>query len=48
MTAFATINYDKPANELSNDTGKPLLAGVAGCAHSGPSGRGGRSGDRER
>jgi putative drug exporter of the RND superfamily len=30
MTAFATINYDKPANELSNNTGKALLAGVAG------------------
>ena len=30
MTAFATINYAKPANELSNNTGKPLLAGVAG------------------
>ena len=30
MTGFATINYDKPANELSNNTGKPLLAGVAG------------------
>jgi putative drug exporter of the RND superfamily len=24
-TAFATINYDKPANQLANDTGKPLL-----------------------
>jgi putative drug exporter of the RND superfamily len=30
MTMFATINYDKPANELSNNTGKPLLADVAG------------------
>ena len=30
MTAFATINYDKPANELSNNIGKPILAGVAG------------------
>ena len=29
-TAFATINYDKPANELSNNIGKPILAGVAG------------------
>jgi putative drug exporter of the RND superfamily len=25
MTAFATINYDKPANRLPNDTGTPLL-----------------------
>ncbi len=24
-TAFATINYDKPANLLPNDTGKPVL-----------------------
>jgi RND superfamily putative drug exporter len=24
-TAFATINYDKPANLLANDTGKPVL-----------------------
>ena len=28
MTAFATVNYDKQANLLSNDTGKPLLADV--------------------
>lgn len=28
MTAFATINYDKQANLLSNNTGKPLLADV--------------------
>ena len=28
MTAFATVNYDKPANVLANDTGKPLLAQV--------------------
>ena len=28
MTAFATVNYDKPANALANDTGKPLLADV--------------------
>jgi RND superfamily putative drug exporter len=27
-TAFATVNYDKQANLLSNDTGKPLLADV--------------------
>jgi putative drug exporter of the RND superfamily len=26
MTAFATINYDQPANVLANATGKPLLA----------------------
>jgi len=25
MTAFATVNYDKPANVLPSDTGKPLL-----------------------
>jgi RND superfamily putative drug exporter len=25
MTAFATINYDRPANRLATDTGKPLL-----------------------
>ena len=25
MTAFATVNYDKPANQLASDTGKPLL-----------------------
>ena len=25
MTAFATINYDKPANQLPNATGKPLV-----------------------
>ncbi|MGO9902578.1 MAG: MMPL family transporter [Solirubrobacteraceae bacterium] len=25
MTAFATINFDKPANELANATGTPLL-----------------------
>jgi RND superfamily putative drug exporter len=24
-TAFATINYDKPANQLPNDAGKPVL-----------------------
>jgi putative drug exporter of the RND superfamily len=30
MTAFATVNYTKPANELPNDTGKPLLAAVSG------------------
>jgi putative drug exporter of the RND superfamily len=29
MTAFATINYDQPANVLANSTGKPLLAQVA-------------------
>jgi RND superfamily putative drug exporter len=28
MTAFATINYDKPANQLVNDTGKALLSQV--------------------
>ena len=28
MAAFATVNYDKPANVLANDTGKPLLAQV--------------------
>jgi RND superfamily putative drug exporter len=28
MTAFATINYDKPANVLTNNTGTPLLAEV--------------------
>jgi len=26
MTAFATVNYDEPANKLANATGKPLLA----------------------
>jgi RND superfamily putative drug exporter len=26
MTAFATVNYDQPANKLANATGKPLLA----------------------
>jgi RND superfamily putative drug exporter len=30
MTAFATVNYTKPANELPNDTGKPLLDAVSG------------------
>ena len=25
MTAFATVNFDKPANELPNSIGKPLL-----------------------
>ncbi len=29
MTAFATVNYDQPANVLANATGKPLLAAVA-------------------
>jgi RND superfamily putative drug exporter len=29
MTAFATVNYDQPANVLANSTGKPLLAQVA-------------------
>jgi RND superfamily putative drug exporter len=29
MTAFATVNYDQPANVLPNSTGKPLLAQVA-------------------
>jgi putative drug exporter of the RND superfamily len=29
MTAFATVNYDQPANGLSNSTGTPLLADVA-------------------
>ncbi len=28
MTAFATVNYDKPANQLASDAGKPLLAQV--------------------
>ncbi len=28
MTAFATVNYDQPANVLANATGKPLLAQV--------------------
>jgi len=28
MTAFATVNYDKRANLLPNDTGTPLLAAV--------------------
>jgi RND superfamily putative drug exporter len=28
MTAFATVNYDKPANELAASAGKPLLAAV--------------------
>ncbi len=28
MTAFATVNYDKQANLLSNNTGKSLLADV--------------------
>jgi len=29
MTAFATVNYDQPANVLANSTGTPLLARVA-------------------
>ena len=29
MTAFATINYDQPANVLANSTGKSLLVQVA-------------------
>ncbi len=29
MTAFATINYDKPANLLSSATGKPVLDQIA-------------------
>ncbi len=28
MTAFATVNYDQPANVLGNSTGSPLLAQV--------------------
>ena len=28
MTAFATVNYDKPANLLATNVGKPLLAEV--------------------
>jgi RND superfamily putative drug exporter len=28
-TAFATVNYDQPANVLANSTGKPLLTKVA-------------------
>jgi RND superfamily putative drug exporter len=28
MTAFATVNYNKPANSLPTDVGKPLLADV--------------------
>jgi RND superfamily putative drug exporter len=28
MTAFATVNYDRPANSLPTDIGKPLLADV--------------------
>jgi RND superfamily putative drug exporter len=32
MTAFATVNYDQPANVLANATGKPLLAQV-GAIH---------------
>jgi RND superfamily putative drug exporter len=28
MTAFATVNYDKPANVLATDAGKPLLDDV--------------------
>jgi RND superfamily putative drug exporter len=30
MTAFATVNYNQPANVLANATGKPLLSLVAG------------------
>jgi RND superfamily putative drug exporter len=30
QTAFATVNYDQPANVLANATGKPLLAQVNG------------------
>jgi putative drug exporter of the RND superfamily len=29
MTAFATVNYDQPANVLANATGTPLVAQVA-------------------
>ena len=29
MTAFATVNYDHPANVLASDAGKPLLAQVS-------------------
>ncbi|MGO9902682.1 MAG: MMPL family transporter [Solirubrobacteraceae bacterium] len=29
MTAFATVNYDQPANVLANATGKPFLALVS-------------------
>jgi len=28
MTAFATVNYDKPANQLGSGTGKPLLNAI--------------------
>ena len=28
MTAFATVNFDQPANKLANDTGKPILADI--------------------
>jgi RND superfamily putative drug exporter len=28
MTAFATVNFDQPANKLANDTGKPILAAI--------------------
>jgi RND superfamily putative drug exporter len=32
MTAFATVNYDKPANLLASSAGKPLIAQV-GAVH---------------
>jgi len=28
MTAFATVNYDRPANQLPSNAGKPLLADI--------------------
>jgi hypothetical protein len=42
MTAFATVNFDQPANVLANATGKPLLADVAGNPRSGAADRHGR------
>ena len=46
MTAFATVNYDKQANLLSNDTGKPLLADVKAVRRDRPPGRRRRPGRR--
>ena len=47
-TAFATINYDKPANQVPNAAGKPVLDQIAAVECARPEGGRRRAGDGER
>ncbi len=46
-TAFATMNYDKPANQVPNAAGKPVLDQIA-AVDGRPEGGRRRTGDGER